>query len=161
MNPLIWIDGAIDGVIVRPLQRFEDHRGWLAEMYRDDETPAALRPVMIYVSVTRPGECRGPHEHRLQTDWFCFPGFGTFEIWLWDPRPESSSCGRRQVVTTGREEPLVVIVPPAVVHAYRNVSAEDGLVINCPNALYRGPGRSEPVDEIRHEDDPASPYRLE
>ena len=65
------------------------------------------------------------------------------------------------MVRAGRDEPRLVIVPPAVAHAYRNVSDEDGLVINCPNALYRGPGRQEPVDEIRHEDDPASPFRME
>jgi hypothetical protein len=40
------------------------------------------------------------------------------------------------------------------------VSAEDGLVINCPNTLYMGAGRGEPADEIRHEDDANSPYRM-
>jgi len=54
-----------------------------------------------------------------------------------------------------------VIVPPGVVHAYRNVSDEPGWVFNFPNRLYRGPGRSEPVDEIRHEDLEDSPYVLD
>jgi dTDP-4-dehydrorhamnose 3,5-epimerase len=48
-----------------------------------------------------------------------------------------------------------------VVHAYRNVGGEPGLVFNCPDRLYKGPGRKEPVDEIRHEDDPASPFQLD
>jgi hypothetical protein len=26
-------------------------------------------------------------------------------------------------------------------------------VLNYPDALYAGPGRSEPVDEVRHEDE--------
>jgi dTDP-4-dehydrorhamnose 3,5-epimerase len=48
-----------------------------------------------------------------------------------------------------------------VVHAYQNVSVTLGFVCNFANRLYRGPGRSEAVDEIRFEDDPDSPFRLE
>ncbi len=161
MSAPAWADGPIDGAVVRPLRRLEDGRGWLAEVFRDDEVEGGLRPAMAYVSVTRPGRARGPHEHRAQTDWFCFPGPGTFEVWLWDDRPGSPTRGRRLVVRAGRDEPRLVIVPPGVAHAYRNVSDEDGLVVNCPNALYMGPGRREPVDEIRHEDDVNSPYRME
>ncbi len=54
-----------------------------------------------------------------------------------------------------------VVVPKGVVHAYKNVGASVGIVVNLPNRLYMGQGRREPVDEIRHEDDPATPYRLE
>jgi dTDP-4-dehydrorhamnose 3,5-epimerase len=36
-----------------------------------------------------------------------------------------------------------------------------GLVVNLPNRLYMGEGRREPVDEIRHEDDPDTVYRME
>jgi dTDP-4-dehydrorhamnose 3,5-epimerase len=35
------------------------------------------------------------------------------------------------------------------------------VVFNCPNRLYKGPGRKEPVDEIRHEDDAHSRFRLD
>jgi len=156
-----WRPGPIGGVEVRPLRLYGDGRGWLAEIFREDELPPALRPVMAYVSLTLPGIARGPHEHRSQTDLFCFPGPGLFQVWLWDSRPGSASSGCRQVVTAGAGQPAVVIVPPGVVHAYRNVSAENGLVFNCPNTLFRGRGRAEDVDEIRHEDDPDSPYRLE
>jgi dTDP-4-dehydrorhamnose 3,5-epimerase len=46
------------------------------------------------------------------------------------------------------------------VHAYQNVGEFDGIVINCPNRLYMGQGRSEQVDEIRHEDDPETIFRM-
>jgi dTDP-4-dehydrorhamnose 3,5-epimerase len=43
-------------------------------------------------------------------------------------------------------------VPPGVVHAYRNISrTERGTVLNYPDTLYAGWGKSEPVDEVRHE----------
>jgi dTDP-4-dehydrorhamnose 3,5-epimerase len=55
---------------------------------------------------------------------------------------------------------MSVLIPPGIVHAYRNVGDKPGVVINCPNQLYRGAGRTDPVDEIRHEDDPHSPFQI-
>jgi dTDP-4-dehydrorhamnose 3,5-epimerase len=48
-----------------------------------------------------------------------------------------------------------------VVHAYKNVGGSEGIVLNYPNRLYAGRGKKEPVDEIRHEDDPASRFRVD
>ena len=56
---------------------------------------------------------------------------------------------------------MTVLVPPGVVHAYRNVSEENGLVFNVPNRLYAGWGKKEPVDEIRHEDREDQLYALD
>ncbi|HUF11026.1 MAG TPA: hypothetical protein VMO47_17020, partial [Rhodothermales bacterium] len=56
--------------------------------------------------------------------------------------------------------PAAVIVPPGVVHAYRNVSEGDAMIFNCPNRLYGGWGRAEEVDEIRHEDREDDLYRM-
>ena len=64
----------IEGVIIRELKRHDDERGWLVELFRHDELEAALHPVMSYVSMTKPGVARGPHEHSDQTDCFCFIG---------------------------------------------------------------------------------------
>jgi dTDP-4-dehydrorhamnose 3,5-epimerase len=58
------------------------------------------------------------------------------------------------------DDPKAILVPAGVVHAYQNVGEVDGIVINCPNRLYAGEGRREPVDEIRHEDDPDTIYRI-
>jgi dTDP-4-dehydrorhamnose 3,5-epimerase len=52
-------------------------------------------------------------------------------------------------------------VPPGVVHAYRNISLESGLVFNAANQLFGGQGRREPVDEIRWEQAEGSPYQLD
>ncbi len=57
--------------------------------------------------------------------------------------------------------PGIVIIPPGVVHGYRNLSDHPGLVCNFANRLYRGPGRSEPADEIRFEDAADSPFHLD
>jgi dTDP-4-dehydrorhamnose 3,5-epimerase len=152
--------GAIEGVQFRDIARHQDARGWLMELFREDELSADEQPVMAYVSETKPGVVRGPHEHVQQTDYFAFVGPGTFDVHLWDSRPNSPTYGNYLRRQAGEDEPLVVIVPPGVVHAYRNVSDGGGWVFNAPNRLYAGVGKRGPVDEIRHEDHEQSPYRV-
>jgi dTDP-4-dehydrorhamnose 3,5-epimerase len=154
-------EGPIDGVVFRPLRRFDDARGWLIELFRDDNIPVENRPLMAYLSMTLPGVARGPHEHREQADYFGFIGPGDFKLYLWDPRRDSPSFKFRQVVLVGESNLQAVIVPPGVIHAYKNVSAVPGLVFNAPNRLYAGWGRTEPVDEIRHEDLHDGAYALD
>jgi dTDP-4-dehydrorhamnose 3,5-epimerase len=153
--------GEIAGVIWRPLKKYHDSRGWLCELFRDDELPAEFRPTMAYISATEPGVARGPHEHVDQADCFCFLGPSNFKIYLWDRRADSPTHNVKQTDIVGADKPMLLIVPPGIVHAYKNVGAEPGLVFNCPNRLYKGNGRKEPVDEIRHEDQADSPYQLE
>ncbi len=150
----------IAGVEIRSLERYCDERGWLCELFRRDELPEELLPAMAYVSMTLPQVVRGPHEHRGQTDYFGFVGPGTFEVYLWDNRPDSPTYGVHVKFSAGQENPCVVVIPPGVVHAYKNVSSAPGLVFNAPNRLYRGEGKKEQVDEIRWEDDPDSPFKV-
>jgi dTDP-4-dehydrorhamnose 3,5-epimerase len=157
----VFRDGPIDGVLLRPLKRFEDARGWLVELYREDQLEQGQHPVMAYVSQTLPDVTRGPHEHREQTDYFAFFGPGDFKVYLWDARHGGATFGHKMTLVAGQSNPHVVIVPPGVVHAYRNVSHVPGLVFNCPNQLYAGEGKKGPVDEIRHEDRPGSPFVME
>lgn len=153
--------GAIEGVIWKQLKKFNDARGWLCELFRDDDVPEAYQPVMAYISETQPGIARGPHEHVDQADYFCFLGPGNFKVYLWDNRPHSPTFRHKETRVVGVDSPFALIVPPGVVHAYRNVSPGQGIVVNCANRLYKGWGRKEPIDEIRHEDDADTIYKLD
>ncbi len=153
--------GAIAGVVVRDLRKYVDERGWLAELFRRDEVAAEYHPAMSYVSVTQPGVQRGPHEHEDQADFFCFIGPSNFKLRLWDNRPGSETYRRVMTLFVGEDNPKSVLVPRGVVHAYRNVGHLPGVVINCPNRLFMGEQRSQPVDEIRHEDDPETIFRMD
>jgi dTDP-4-dehydrorhamnose 3,5-epimerase len=153
--------GTINDVIVRNLAKHVDDRGWLCELFRQDELPENIWPVMSYVSLTLPGVARGPHEHVAQWDYFCFFGPGNFKVYLWDRRQESASCGKMMVIFAGADAPKAIAVPPGVVHAYRNISLEAGLVFNAANQLFAGKGRQEPVDEIRWEGVEDSPFKLD
>jgi dTDP-4-dehydrorhamnose 3,5-epimerase len=116
----------MDGLEIRELTLYKDQRGWLGEIIRDDES--GIKPVMSYLSMTKPGLVRGPHENAI-------------------------------IDTTN--VPTLVTVPPGIVHAYKNIDSNDGLVINLPDRLYGGRGKTEPVDEVRYEDDLSSPFRIE
>ena len=144
--------GEIEGVIIEKLIKFSDERGFLLEIFRIDNLMDNLQPVMSYVSYTRPGIARGPHEHLKQTDIFCFIGPGNLRIKLWDNRKESKTYGSFMEITGGRDNHILVIIPPGIVHGYKNISEDLGMVINYPDKLYKGWDRKEVVDEIRHED---------
>src|SRR5271166_2449139 len=153
--------GPIHGVTWKPLRKFHDDRGWLCELFRNDEVPAEYRPVMAYISLTEVDVARGPHEHADQADCFCFLGPSSFKVYLWDNRPHSPTYRASQTEVVGADRPMLLVIPAGVVHAYKNVGGEPGIVFNCPNRLYKGRGRAEPVDEIRHEDDAHSRFRLD
>ena len=152
--------GEIKDVVIRDLRKFDDRRGWLTELFRNDELAAEFFPAMAYISSTLPGITRGPHEHVDQADLFCFIGPSNFKLRMWDNRPDSETYRNVLTLVAGTDEPKAVIVPRGVVHAYQNIGLVDGIVINCPNRLYMGENRHEPVDEIRHEDSANSPFRL-
>jgi len=148
----------ISGVVIKKLNKNEDQRGWLAEIFRQDEDN--FQPVMSYISLTKPGMVRGPHEHVKQTDRFVFVGPGDFELYLWDRRENSKTKGENVKIKVGVSDPALVIVPPGVVHGYKCVSSEGGMCINLPDKLYKGEGKSEEIDEIRWEDKKDSPYKI-
>lgn len=151
----MFTDGRIDDVIVRRLLQHNDGRGWLAELFRTDEV-VGYRPEMSYISVTLPSVARGPHEHLEQTDYFCF--LGNFSVYLWDNRKDSPTYKNRTVIENA--DMLTVIVPPRVVHAYKNSGKTEGMVVNFPDKLFGGWGRKEKVDELRYENDPESPFKV-
>jgi len=153
--------GEIKDVLVYPLKKYNDDRGWLAELFRHDELEREFYPVMSYISFTRPGVQRGPHEHVDQADLFCFLGPSTFKLRLWDNRKDSPTYNNVMTLLVGEADAKAVVIPKGVVHGYKNVGGVDGMVINCPNRLYMGEGKREPIDEIRHEDDPETIYRME
>ncbi len=157
-----WAKGQIEGVIIKTLTKYVDQRGFLTETFRLDELPENIKPVMSYVSYTEPGISRGPHEHEFQTDVFSFIGPGNFLIRLWDNRESSGTYGNFMELYAGQDNPATILVPPGVVHGYKNISRVDrGMVLNYPDQLFMGWAKKEPVDEIRHESDAGSPFKME
>lgn len=154
------------------LERIEDERGWLMELFRQDQLCQEDWPRMAYVSETKPGVVRGAHSHVSQADLFVFVGPGDFELHLWDLNEHARNQKRNPgmhfpiensklaVNVFGESQPFAVLVPPGVVHGYKCVSDHPGWVFNFPNKMYGGAGKKYLVDEIRHEETPKEEYGM-
>lgn len=146
-------------IIIKELKKNSDNRGWLAEIFRMDETN--INPAMCYVSITKPGVARGPHEHKNQSDFFVFLGPGKFRLYLWENRKGKENFRELKTYEVGADNPVSVIVPPGVVHGYKCISEEPGLAINLPDKLYCGENKKDEVDEIRWETNNDSPFVID
>lgn len=148
----------INDLVIKKLVKYSDERGYLIEIFREDEID--FQVAMSYLSLTKPGISRGPHEHKLQSDYFVFPGSGNFNLYLWDNRPDSSTYQEKMIIEVGESNPCTVLIPPGIVHGYKCVSKNDAFSINLPNKLYKGRNKKEEIDEIRWEDNPDSPFKI-
>lgn len=149
----------IQGVLINKIDKYEDQRGFLAELFRSDNLSGYLAE-MAYLSYTKPGVIRGPHEHKYQSDLFVFFGPGKFRLYLWDRRENSETKGESLELEVGEDNKVSVLIPPGVVHGYKCISEIPALSLNFPDKLYRGQGKKEEVDEIRWEEDESSPYKI-
>jgi dTDP-4-dehydrorhamnose 3,5-epimerase len=148
----------IKDVIIKEIIKNHDERGFLAELFRDDELD--FKGTMAYASFTNPDIIRGPHEHVYQSDCFVFLGPGSFILHLWDRRDNSTTNGEKMEIEVGENHPCLVIVPPGVVHGYKCISDIPALSLNFPDKLYKGWEKREEVDEIRWEKNIDSPYQI-
>jgi dTDP-4-dehydrorhamnose 3,5-epimerase len=145
----------IKGVVLYNLESYKDERGHLTEVWRTDENEFGNEnnlkpPTMCYISQTLSGVARGPHEHERQTDRFAFID-GIFDLYLWENREGNDHYNERFIYSVGADSPMLVEIPPGVVHAYKNVGPDSAFVLNLPNKLYGGLLKMDEVDEIRWE----------
>jgi dTDP-4-dehydrorhamnose 3,5-epimerase len=101
----------IEGLLLLPLRRLEDERGWFVELRRDTLLPK--RTVQTNLSFSRKGVIRGLHYHeRGQDDLFaCL--FGMARVVVLD-----RESGEAFSVDIGDENPLAVYVPGRHAHGF-------------------------------------------
>jgi dTDP-4-dehydrorhamnose 3,5-epimerase len=133
----------IDGVRIKELQPIPDERGFLMEILRsDDDLFEAFG--QVYMTVAYPGVIKGWHYHKVQADFFTVVK-GMMKIVLYDSRPESPTRGEVNEFFMGELNPLLIRIPPGVLHGMKAIGSEPGYVVNCPTEPYN---RDEP-DEYR------------
>ena len=105
----------IDGLLLLPLRRFEDERGWFSELRRDSVLPKPT--VQTNISFSREGVIRGLHYHeRGQDDLFaCLAG--TARVVVLD-----RTTGEAFTVDIGDENPVAVYVPGRHAHGFEALS---------------------------------------
>jgi dTDP-4-dehydrorhamnose 3,5-epimerase len=124
----------IDGVSVKRLKVIPDERGFLMEMLRsDDEMFTEFG--QVYLSVAYPGVVKGWHYHKLQTDYFTVVR-GMLKVVLYDRRDDSPTHGEVNEFFMGEKNPILITIPPGVVHGVKAVGSDAGYLVNCPNRTY-------------------------
>jgi dTDP-4-dehydrorhamnose 3,5-epimerase len=146
------------GVVVKPLKLIPDDRGFLMELLRADE-PIFEAFGQVYITGCQRGVAKAWHYHRQQTDHFVCVG-GSALVILYDSRDGSSTHGHVQELILDappcrRTDPVLVKIPPLVVHGFTAWDCDEARIINVPTLPYR---YSNP-DEFRYPwNSPAIPY---
>jgi dTDP-4-dehydrorhamnose 3,5-epimerase len=124
----------IDGVVVKKLKVIPDERGYLMEMLRSDD-PFFRKFGQVYVTVAYPGVVKGWHYHKIQTDHFVAVS-GMVKVVLYDQRKDSKTFGEVNEFFMGGENPILLVIPPLVVHGMKGIGTAPGMVVNCPSEVY-------------------------
>jgi dTDP-4-dehydrorhamnose 3,5-epimerase len=124
----------IEGVAIKQLKVIPDERGFLMEMLRCDD-PIFKKFGQVYLSVCYPGIVKGWHYHQIQTDYFTVVK-GMLKVVLFDRREDSRTCGVVNEFFLGEKNPVLLVIPPMVVHGVKAVGPEAGYLVNCPDRPY-------------------------
>lgn len=124
----------IDGVTTRKLKLIPDERGYLMEMLRSDWAEYE-RFGQVYMTAVYPGVVKGWHYHKIQTDHFiCVQGMA--KVVLYDGRPDSPTHGEINEFFMGTLNPILLKIPPGVMHGFKGIGEEMTLIVNVPTELY-------------------------
>ncbi|MBN1902475.1 dTDP-4-dehydrorhamnose 3,5-epimerase family protein [Candidatus Sumerlaeota bacterium] len=125
----------IDGVKVKHLRVIPDERGRLTEILRNDDMEFFTCFGQVYMTTAYPGAVKAWHFHKEQTDTFaCIHGM--MKIVLYDNRNGSSTKGAINEFFAGIHNPILIRIPPGVLHGFKCVSETEAIVVNIPNKVY-------------------------
>jgi dTDP-4-dehydrorhamnose 3,5-epimerase len=144
----------IHGVKVKKLRVIPDERGRLTEILRSDDKDFFVRFGQVYLTSAYPGVVKAWHYHKEQTDTFaCI--LGMMKIVLYDNRDDSPTKGEINEFFAGIYNPILIQIPPRVLHGFKCVSETEAMVVNIPDRVYN----YEDPDEFRIPfDSPDIPY---
>ena len=123
------------GVTIRPLVTHIDARGSVCELF-DPRWAWHADPLRTaYFFTIRPGLVKGWNLHREHEDRYAII-YGELELVLFDPRPDSPTCGEVCTIRLSGQQRCLVNVPVNVWHADHNIGSTDLLVVNFPTTPY-------------------------
>jgi len=146
----------IKGLRVKELKVVPDERGRLMEILRADDD-IFEKFGQVYMTTTLPGVVKAWHLHRIQTDNICCL-LGTIKLAIFDDREGSPSRGQVNDFYLGRDNPILVHVPPGLYHGWKCVSPEEAIIVNTVTEAYN---RAQPDEGRLHPHDNQIPYSWE
>jgi len=133
----------IDGVVTKKLRVISDERGKLMEILRADDE-IFERFGQVYITTAYPGVVKAWHCHTKQVDHFTVVS-GMVKMVLADLREDSPTEGEVQEFFIGRDNPLLVKIPPGVYHGIKGVGTTEAIALNVPTEMYN----YDTPDEVR------------
>jgi len=124
----------IEGVRVKKLRVIPDERGRLMEILRSDDELFS-RFGQVYMTTAYPGVVKGWHYHKLQTDNITVVR-GMMKLVLYDGREGSPTHGEINEFFIGEHNPLLVQIPPLVLHGFKCISEYEAIAVNIPTEKY-------------------------
>lgn len=127
--------GRIDGVNTKQLRVLPDQRGRLMEILRCDD-PLFMQFGQVYMTTGYPGAIKAWHYHKEQTDhWAVVQGMAL--VALYDGREDSPTHGHINEFYAGVHNPILIQIPPGVLHGFKCISEQECIVVNTPTKPYR------------------------
>lgn len=123
------IKTSIDGVLVKPLRKIPDERGYVAHMLRADD-PLFEKFGEMYFSVVYPGVIKGWHLHKRMTLNYAVIS-GMIKLVLFDKRETSPTKGSIEELFIGEENYCLVKIPPGVVNGTKGIGIKPAIIANC------------------------------
>jgi dTDP-4-dehydrorhamnose 3,5-epimerase len=124
----------INGVKTKKLRVIPDERGWLTEILRCDEE-IYEKFGQVYLTAVYSGVVKAWHLHKLQTDNFtCVKG--KIRVALYDTRETSPTYKEVNEFLIGKDNPMLISVPPFIYHGWRGEGKETAYIINIPTLPY-------------------------
>jgi dTDP-4-dehydrorhamnose 3,5-epimerase len=124
----------IQGVRQKKLKIIPDERGRLMELLRSDED-LFIQFGQVYMTTAYPGVVKGWHYHKKQIDNFIVIK-GMVKLVLYDNRDDSPTKGEINEFFIGEHNPLLIQIPPLVLHGFKCMSQKEAICINCPTEAY-------------------------
>jgi len=119
----------IHDVVIKPLRRIPDERGFIMHMLREDD-PDFEHFGEIYFSTIYPGVIKGWHLHKIMTLNYAVVQ-GMIKLVLYDDREGSPTRGEVQQIYTGDQNYQLVKIPPFIWNGFKGVGTELAVVANC------------------------------
>lgn len=114
--------GTIEGIIIQPLIRHADDRGYFQEIICVNDHFFGEGFGQLSHSKMYPGVVKAWHIHKTQVDWWYVP-FGRLRVALHDLREGSPTQGVTQELQLGDDlTPAVLKIPAGVAHGCRVIS---------------------------------------
>ena len=124
----------IEGIKIKKLKVIPDERGRLMEMLRNDDD-LFIGFGQVYLTVVYPGVVKGWHYHKEQTDnMICVQGM--IKLVVCDNRKDSSTYRQVQEFFIGKENQVLIQIPPMVLHGFKGINQDESLIINVPDKVY-------------------------